>query len=483
MTNQSGMQTISSQSINDRMVIDMLSKLYTDSAYLELKRLYTTKSFPEILRVDRRELSHSAFLAWLFNIHESHGLGGLPIQQLLKILVRRDFAQGINRHVKSSTCLSSIAAMVMNEDVQINKTNITVEKPLKSEKAKGRMDIVMDCRCFVCGVEKNIHIILENKVYSDEHDHQTGRYYSQYENILDKTNDYYFFVFLTPLQSSTLNNMPEPLCGNKEFIQINYQDIMDEILEPMLQRPVLERTRFIIEEYIQSLAMPAIDENNNKIKPNTIMAISSKTSEMLTSFWTNNSELLQAIMCNIMNDDNQDAELKGTAQQFYNALAKREKDKTHYRFNGEQYNGKFALIKAVISQLLQSKQPNVVTDAFKKALEELNKIVNIKKRYDFIKSSLEANHTIMTCPSPAELYKTVPLIDLQIVYSESEYKEWWNRQKNKNGENKKKEIYSHVENFYIMNQWGYDSIDYFIYAYYKIRDNFGLSNMEIEVIK
>lgn len=471
--------------LDENKIINMLSKVYVDPVFTELKRLYTTKSFPEILNVDRRELSHSAFLAWLFNKDESHGQGGFPLLQLLKILVRRDFAQGILRHKHNSTCLSSIAAMVVNEDVQIDKTVITVEKPLKTEKAKGRMDIVMDCHCLVGGVEKNLHIILENKVYSNEHDHQTGRYYSHYEKILDTTNDYYFFVFLTSLQNSTLNNIPEPLCDNKEFIQINYQDIMDEILEPILQRPVLERTRFIIEEYIQSLTMPAIEENNHRIKPNTIMATSSKTSEMLTSFWTNNSELLQAIMCNIMNDDSQDADLKESAQHFYDVLSKREKDKTHYRFDGKPYNGKFALIKAVVSQLLKQNdgKSSEISSAFKHVLLEFEKEKNINLRYDKLKKLLDGNGIIMTCPAPKELYKKVPLTDLQLVYSEDKYKEWWDKQKNKKGENKKKEIYSHVDNFYIMNQWGYDSIDYFIYAYYKIRDNFGLSNMEIEVIK
>ena len=60
--------------LTEDQIIDLIEAFYHDPDFEELKRLYLTKSFPEILAVDRREEIHSAFLAWLLDMKESHGL-------------------------------------------------------------------------------------------------------------------------------------------------------------------------------------------------------------------------------------------------------------------------------------------------------------------------------------------------------------------------------------------------------------------------
>ena len=95
--------------MSEKEIVALLTDFHNDTSYAELKRFYLTKSFPEILSIDRREMSHSAFLAWLFDKEESHELGDFPIKQLMKILVQRDLLRNRKRH-KNKTNISPYIA-------------------------------------------------------------------------------------------------------------------------------------------------------------------------------------------------------------------------------------------------------------------------------------------------------------------------------------------------------------------------------------
>ena len=65
----------------------LLLKWKNDKNIQELKEFYDTKSFSGILGVERREMSHSNFIAWILNDRESHNLGQFAIRQLFDILL------------------------------------------------------------------------------------------------------------------------------------------------------------------------------------------------------------------------------------------------------------------------------------------------------------------------------------------------------------------------------------------------------------
>lgn len=236
----------------------------------------------------------------------------------------------------------------------------------------------------------------------------------------------------------------------------------------------------MIEEYICSLGLPTGNYISNKISSNSIMAISSKVTEMLSAFWENNKDLLLAVVSTIAQDDLQDDEVREKAKEFFNAVSiRREKDKTHYRFNGEAANGKFALVRLIIlSAIRNGASLNAISGGFTKVMNSLCGGRSKKEVFDEIRTFLISQNIYTTCPAEDELYDPKNVLKMTpLVYSIKDYSEWWGKQ------GKTKEIYTKFEDgdVYIMNQWGYASIDYFIYAFYKKRKEWKLNDCDIEV--
>ena len=73
--------------------VDAIIEFNNDPNVRKLREFYSSKSFPEILGVSRRELSHSAFLAWLFSSAENHMFGIQPVMQLLELYVKKALEQ------------------------------------------------------------------------------------------------------------------------------------------------------------------------------------------------------------------------------------------------------------------------------------------------------------------------------------------------------------------------------------------------------
>lgn len=467
--------------LSEKEIVTQLSEFYNDNSYAELRRIYMTKSFPEILSIDRREMSHSAFLAWLFNNEEAHGLGNFPIKQLLKILVLRDLQQNRKRHDKQyrrQTSTEKIASAILNENIQVREMKISLERQVNTGKQRGRLDILIDGEVNIFNVSgkpdnRKIHIIIENKIYSKEHNCQTQHYFNSKIKEFKK-KDICLFVYLTTLTKNEVDSLSEPQCHSKEFIQINYQDLLDNILEPALEQPISSRSKFIIEEYIHCLSLPALSINNSNYNPSTIMATSKKITNMLNDFWNKHETFLTAVLNTLVNTtDDQDVKEKlKPALEAITVNKRRKKDKTHYEFAKKSANGKYALIYAVISEVLNRKKITLIdfSSNYKEAFNEL-KGKSKEEVYKMMENCLNNHDTEMTCPSYEELVEPNKIIDspYQIVYNEKDYNDWWKKQ------DKTKEVYKkESDDLYIFNQWGYDSIDYFIYAYYKNQERWGM---------
>ena len=477
------------EELSESLIISMLSDFYQDPNFEGLKRLYLTKSFPEILSVDRREMSHSSFLAWLLNMNESHGMGVFPMIQFLKILVQRDIQQKSCRHDKKcsrSTSTENLAVAIINENIIIKEMTTSLEKHVYAGSTRGRMDILIEAKIVIANKERNLHVIIENKVYSDEHGNQIDTYFKSKEDEICKSrNSSFFFVYLTPLHRKELDTLTEPECSNKEYIQINYQDILDNILEPALRKDISMRTKFVIEEYIHCLNLPAIsyDSKENNYNPNTIMAINKGTADMLTAFWNKNEPLLMAALSSLV-ETSDDVDIQEKLVPAIDALTvnkRREKDKTHYVFDGKHANGKYALVSIVIAEVMKKGiTPKTFSDDVKKSFASFDNKSN-SSTYESLKKKLEEHNTEMTCPSQEELYNPQKFSstwkERQIIYNEAYYENWWKPQ------GKKKEVYNKEGEYRIFNQWGYDTIDFFIYAFYDNREKWQLGNKDILVIK
>lgn len=226
-----------------------------DPTVRKLKNIYCSKSFSEILGVSRREMSHSSFLAWLFDCKESHHLGEQPLMKLLALLPER---------VKGECVLNSeLLEMFCIGNYTISSEQVYTERSCGNFRA----DIVIEFLTVCDNKSKKIRLIIENKVSSTEHDNQTQGYYDYFSGLKDRYTNIY--IYLTPLSSLKLKNLNEPECSCKKYIQINYQDIVSYIINPLIVAgDMSQRIRFILEEYVTSLEQPALNEVDDEEEKN-----------------------------------------------------------------------------------------------------------------------------------------------------------------------------------------------------------------------
>jgi hypothetical protein len=269
-----------------------------DKTVQKLEKYYGTKSFLEILGVSRKELSHSKFLAWLLNPKEDHRLESFALKKLLEILTV--YSIGDNQNIKS------IEKFVITSSYEISDIIIETEKSINKE---SRLDIFIEGKIQFNNTVKNLKIVIENKVISSESKDQTLRYFDFFESSRD-ADDIIVYLYLTPISTLELIELEEPECRCKQFIEINYQSLVDYILEPALNQNVNYRIKGILTDYISSLSQLSFSIDNNNYEEGLIMAIGNEERELLNMFWENNKQLIMASLYAISNDPTQEKDLR-----------------------------------------------------------------------------------------------------------------------------------------------------------------------------
>ena len=267
-----------------------------DSDTKKLQKHYNNKTYSEILSVSRRELSHSSFIAWLLNNQESHNLANYPIMKFFEIL----YAFSIKEQPLSKDVDELFEAVILG-DLIIKKSNILTEKSIDG----GFIDIFIVLDVSYLDKDKTVKIIIENKVEASESGEQTQKYYDYFKNE-DLENTIYLYVYLKPNSKSNFANLEKESkveCSCKQYLQINYQGLLDYLLLPALEQNISEKTKDIISNYIQSLAYYDINEKDKK---GLVMAIEEKEKELLNRFWKNNKTLITAAIY-ALSDDDEDA--------------------------------------------------------------------------------------------------------------------------------------------------------------------------------
>ena len=189
-----------------------------------------------------------------------------------------------------------------------------------------------------------INIVIENKIYSNEHDEQTTTYF---EGINKKHHDKRnIFLYLTPKSNWEMPKVDGPSCTCKDFIEINYQDILTEVLTSILEEPISSATRSAIEDYIHCITSPSIHSKNY----NT-MAVDKETNEMLKKFWDANEELILAAINAFANSG--ETKYKGV-DKVQKAITEfvDNKDYTQYSINGQGEYNKRKLVENVVRLII-----------------------------------------------------------------------------------------------------------------------------------
>ena len=320
---------------NQQQGIDYASimlQFNNDPDFIKLRDRYATKSFLEIMSTDRSETRHSSFLAWLlegkdFPVKEQDH----PIIHLLDILIRRREEQSTKELIPEK-----IKNMVLSRNIKsIQIHEVSTEKlirDLSTIQSIDRLDIYIHCTIeSKNGESKEIEFIIENKVGSKENGPKVNgskdsgtkkkkdfpKKYSKYLEITQTERYYYacndeakeyrgnrkkIFIYLTPISNADLSdfdNLGEDQKSKDEhFININYQDILDNIIEPLLSaEDISTRIHTLLNEYVLSLSLPALIENEKKnkneqnIKGSIIMATRQEDIENIENIIKKNSYL------------------------------------------------------------------------------------------------------------------------------------------------------------------------------------------------
>ncbi len=305
---------------------DEIINFKNDSDFQKLENFYYSKSFSEILGVSRREMSHSGFISWLLNKSESHNLGEFTIKKFLDIVLKF----GSQKFKKNSTLYNSL----VTEDYEIENINIEREKVINESR---RLDIYIKITLQISDKKYIIKLVIENKVESKEGTDQTNNYFNYFSSLEPKENEFIIFIYLTPISTLELIEIEEPECECKEFIQINYQSIVDYLIEPSLDQNISNQTKNILMEYLKSLSQPSIDDETDGHKRELIMALGNEERKLLSSFWNKNQKLILASLYAISSDPEQEKDTRDSIREALESLSS-DKDRSTFDI---KYNGKY----------------------------------------------------------------------------------------------------------------------------------------------
>lgn len=262
----------------------------------------------ETIGKSRNEMTHSKMLRFLLSSREISSNSFSPLKHLLDAIVNRDSQQsgilddGLRQSILTdSICINfieeceveyTLGNYVKSHSSNCNGFKDNEEKAL-SDKDKDRLDLYIRANIGGCK-RKSLELFIENKVYSKEGDKQTERYYEVCKPQPGKGNgkeSSKIFVYLTPISSKKLACFDQldqkEKAGSGNYIQINYQDILDYIITPILYDSSLsERLRLIIKEYVNCLELPALPDAEIASAPKgfSIMATSKEEQNLVNKF-------------------------------------------------------------------------------------------------------------------------------------------------------------------------------------------------------
>ena len=276
-------------------------------------------------------------MAWFFGNKDFNADPNAgPIKKLIVLLLKWANMQ------ENAAFDEELENSIYSQSLSILSYDVSAESPIFIEPYKeGYIDILVKCVAKVNNKVKNINIAIENKIGAPETTkcfikndtrqskpnktilYQTEAYY-QY--ITEKyKDDINLFVFLKPTDCN-LEDVERAECKCDKYIQINYQEILDNIIQPVSdQKDISVENMYRLKDYIKTLGKPAeTDDDTNKNI--IIMAMEQKERELLTTFFKNNEDLIRAAI-NALGDE----ELSKSMAK----LERKSRSKNTYNINGK----------------------------------------------------------------------------------------------------------------------------------------------------
>lgn len=368
-----------------------IEKLITDynidSKNSRIFEYYEADSIWKTLRIERDENRHSAFIAWMLkkDFNSIHS----PLYKFLNLLMLR-----IDDSSVKDKELSVLKKAILYNRLGVKSINIELEKQvcsLSSIRYTDRLDIYLLCE--ITGIEQYSHleIIIENKVDSNEgkgkelklnqetdeekeykKKYQTERYYyacsksgSLRNDSLDKSKTLQLFVYLSPREQNPKEN---------NFIKITYQDLVNYVLEPYLEKDNFdEHTRIAIKEYLRNLGNPF---NYNM----STMAITTEETQLLIDFYTRNEMLFKKAL-EVMKANAESEEEETNYKSMLETIAKNKKGRRFFTINNSSQQYKmYEVIAEFVKFKLSHSEPIISIEETMRAIEK--EIAGCSKRYN-----------------------------------------------------------------------------------------------------
>ncbi|MBR3567212.1 MAG: PD-(D/E)XK nuclease family protein [Salinivirgaceae bacterium] len=281
---------------------------YNCEEYQKLNEYYNRSTIFEVLGIQRNETRHSKFLKWLLDPTSNHQLGDVPLRKFLRLL-----STGIKDEELKTKFLSN--------KYTISDCIIGTEWNLNQQKDKiGRVDLYISFKIGNNDNDSEVAIVIENKINANEetipvskiNDEDAKKYFDKIKNETGKIGQTEFYQYCIEKNGEKNNNIFVYLtpdgrdCKSKDYIKITYQNIVDDVIDPILLMNLATETRFFIKEYLRTLSiLAANDEENNSEKKTlkTIIATSKSETECLEKLGKDRKELIKEAFKNRDNDD------------------------------------------------------------------------------------------------------------------------------------------------------------------------------------
>ena len=352
----------------EKTTIELLTEFNINPENVAARQYYQADNLWKTLHIERDEYRHSLFLAWLFK-HDAES-DYSPLTMLLNLLVKKA--------ANTDQMDDNLKMAILKGTLKVKSVEISNEKTvsnLSKLNSSDRLDIYI--KCGIDGVPNYsvLEIIVENKVDAPEGNPKTKKEKAEdWEKVRYQTQRYYYacheerkndstlqlFVFL-----SGLEHKPK----DEHFITINYQDLVDYILEPYLKNNSIDNhTEMSIKEYLRILGNPYNTHN-------TILATTMEEKELLQDFYERNKDLfMRAVDVRIATTTDEDE--KADLEDLQQTMKKTSGTRRHYTINGQSDYSMYQVIEEFAKHLMREHNNSIqeVDEKFKQYTGEKNKV-------------------------------------------------------------------------------------------------------------
>ncbi len=202
-----------------------------DECFSELSERANELNLFEVLKVEKAEIRHSNFIAWLLDPSEKHGLGASFLRELIKAVIKSKY----NDYPEDYSYEGEEIDKNIVDWVLTDFDTVDVKREYKA--GKRLVDIVV--RASANG--KKYIFAIENKVDSAESRDQTKDYYKK---LSEEKADFNAFVFLTPSGEAP---------NDSHWYILSYEDVICALDIARKNHTLSEKANLILDDYVKSV--------------------------------------------------------------------------------------------------------------------------------------------------------------------------------------------------------------------------------------